>query len=148
MIGSPLKAYVWIAAIWLIYLKRPEKCSTMPDFRKPEYMLPTIWMNKRSALIDVWGVGTKLITAYDQPALGAVYKLIAIENETGEMVDTIKISSIQRRLQLRAENGFIASSTGTTANRKAIILRWRMKNHRRRRVSKCSIRCIRILPNS
>ena len=32
--------------------------------------------------IDVWGVGTKLITAYDQPALGAVYKLVSIENET------------------------------------------------------------------
>src|SRR5690625_4031891 len=43
--------------------------------------------------IDVWGVGTKLITAYDQPALGAVYKLVSIENEEGEMVDTIKISA-------------------------------------------------------
>src|SRR5690606_6332111 len=35
----------------------------------------------------------KLITAYDQPALGAVYKLVAIEDEYGEMVDTIKISA-------------------------------------------------------
>ena len=37
------------------------------------------------AKIDVWGVGTKLITAYDQPALGAVYKIVAIEDETGKM---------------------------------------------------------------
>ena len=50
-------------------------------------------LKAQGAKIDIWGVGTKLITAYDQPALGAVYKLVAIENEQGEMVDTIKISS-------------------------------------------------------
>lgn len=50
-------------------------------------------LKAQGARIDVWGVGTKLITAYDQPALGAVYKLISIEDEHGEMVDTIKISS-------------------------------------------------------
>ncbi|ASN05070.1 nicotinate phosphoribosyltransferase [Virgibacillus necropolis] len=51
-----------------------------------------ISLQAQGAKIDAWGVGTKLITAYDQPALGAVYKLTAIENENGEMVDTIKIS--------------------------------------------------------
>jgi nicotinate phosphoribosyltransferase len=50
-------------------------------------------LKAQDAKIDVWGIGTKLITAYDQPALGAVYKLIAIEDEHGRMVDTIKISS-------------------------------------------------------
>lgn len=50
-------------------------------------------LKAQGAKIDVWGVGTKLITAYDQPALGAVYKLIAIEDENGQMQDTIKISS-------------------------------------------------------
>ena len=50
-------------------------------------------LKMQKAKIDVWGVGTKLITAYDQPALGAVYKLVAIENEQGEMIDTIKLSS-------------------------------------------------------
>lgn len=49
-------------------------------------------LKAQGAKIDVWGIGTKLITAYDQPALGAVYKIVAIENEQGEMVDTIKIS--------------------------------------------------------
>lgn len=29
----------------------------------------------QGANIDIWGVGTKLITAFDQPAFGAVYKL-------------------------------------------------------------------------
>jgi nicotinate phosphoribosyltransferase len=50
-------------------------------------------LKMQHAKIDVWGVGTKLITAYDQPALGAVFKLVSIENEQGEMVDTIKLSS-------------------------------------------------------
>jgi nicotinate phosphoribosyltransferase len=50
-------------------------------------------LKAQGAQIDVWGVGTKLITAYDQPALGAVYKLASIENENGEMEDSIKISS-------------------------------------------------------
>ena len=47
----------------------------------------------QKAKIDVWGVGTKLITAYDQPALGAVYKIVSIEQENGEMRDTIKLSN-------------------------------------------------------
>ena len=50
-------------------------------------------LKSQGAKIDTWGVGTKLITAYDQPALGAVYKIVSIEDENGEMQDTIKISS-------------------------------------------------------
>lgn len=50
-------------------------------------------LKAQGAQVDVWGIGTKLITAYDQPALGAVYKIVSIENEEGVMEDTIKISS-------------------------------------------------------
>lgn len=50
-------------------------------------------LKSQDAKIDIWGIGTKLITAYDQPALGAVYKLVSIENEDGQMIDTIKISA-------------------------------------------------------
>jgi nicotinate phosphoribosyltransferase len=50
-------------------------------------------LKAQGAKIDHWGIGTKLITAYDQPALGAVYKLVSIEDENGQMVDNIKISS-------------------------------------------------------
>lgn len=50
-------------------------------------------LKTEGAKVDSWGIGTKLITAYDQPALGAVYKIVAIEGENGQMEDTIKISS-------------------------------------------------------
>ncbi len=50
-------------------------------------------LKAQGAKVDSWGIGTKLITAYDQPALGAVYKLVSIENESGEMEDTIKITA-------------------------------------------------------
>jgi len=50
-------------------------------------------LKAQEAKIDVWGIGTKLITAYEQPALGAVYKVVSIEGENGKMNDTIKISS-------------------------------------------------------
>lgn len=50
-------------------------------------------LKAQGARVDAWGIGTKLITAYDQPALGAVYKMVAIENDKGELEDTIKISA-------------------------------------------------------
>ncbi|MGT2799589.1 nicotinate phosphoribosyltransferase [Streptococcus marmotae] len=50
-------------------------------------------LKMQKAKIDVWGVGTKLITAFDQPALGAVYKIVAIEDENSGMRNTIKLSN-------------------------------------------------------
>ena len=42
----------------------------------------TIWhMKAQGAAIDVWGVGTALITSKDCPALGGVYKLVAEEKD-------------------------------------------------------------------
>jgi nicotinate phosphoribosyltransferase len=49
-------------------------------------------LKAQGAQIDGWGVGTKLITAYDQPALGAVYKMVA-KKINGKWEPTIKISS-------------------------------------------------------
>lgn len=50
-------------------------------------------LKMQDAKIDVWGIGTKVITAFDQPALGAVYKLVSIEDSKGNMMDTLKLSS-------------------------------------------------------
>lgn len=44
------------------------------------------------AKITTWGIGTRLATAYDQPALGGVYKLAAIANEEGQLEPRIKLS--------------------------------------------------------
>lgn len=49
-------------------------------------------MKENGAQVNVWGVGTKLVTAYDQPALGGVYKLAAIKRKNGEWMDKIKLS--------------------------------------------------------
>ncbi len=48
-------------------------------------------LKAQGSRIDTWGVGTQLITAADQPALGGVYKLVERE-VNGEMIPTIKIS--------------------------------------------------------
>ncbi|SFJ56689.1 MULTISPECIES: nicotinate phosphoribosyltransferase [unclassified Bacillus (in: firmicutes)] len=83
-------------------------------------------LKSQGAKIDVWGVGTKLITSFEQPALGAVYKLVCIEDENGTLNDTIKISSnpekittpglkriyrIINRINQHAEGDYIALET-------------------------------------
>ncbi|RME71634.1 MAG: nicotinate phosphoribosyltransferase [Planctomycetota bacterium] len=49
-------------------------------------------LKDQGARIDVWGVGTKLATAWDQPALGGVYKLAAIETPSGRWRRMVKLS--------------------------------------------------------
>jgi len=56
-----------------------------------EYIIHSL-KKEQNAAIDVWGVGTKLITAFDQPALGAVYKLSALQESDGNWIDKIKLS--------------------------------------------------------
>lgn len=54
-----------------------------------EYLIESL--KHQGAKINLWGVGTKLVTAYDQPALGGVYKLGAIE-EKGRWIPKVKLS--------------------------------------------------------
>ena len=49
-------------------------------------------LKAKGATIGVWGVGTRLVTAHDDPALGGVYKLSAIRREDGSWSDRVKLS--------------------------------------------------------
>ncbi len=47
---------------------------------------------QQGAKIDSWGVGTRLITSEDLPALGGVYKLAAVIEKDGTVTPKIKLS--------------------------------------------------------
>ena len=49
-------------------------------------------IKQQGGAVAVWGVGTKLVTAYDQPALGGVYKLAAIREPGGTWLPRVKLS--------------------------------------------------------
>jgi nicotinate phosphoribosyltransferase len=49
-------------------------------------------LKNQGACISLWGVGTKLASAYDQAALGGVYKLGAIQDDKGTWQHRIKLS--------------------------------------------------------
>lgn len=74
-------------------------------------------LKEQGARIDVWGVGTRLVTGGDQSALGGVYKLGAIREPGGPWQPRIKLSEQAAKisspgvLQVRrysVEQGFVA----------------------------------------
>lgn len=55
-----------------------------------EWLIETL--RDQGAQIDIWCVGTKLMTSYQTPALGVVYKLMAADRGDGKLLPKIKIS--------------------------------------------------------
>lgn len=49
-------------------------------------------LKRQEARIDIWGVGTRLVTSFSCPALGGVYKLTALDEGGEQMVPKIKRS--------------------------------------------------------
>ncbi len=78
-------------------------------------------LKDQGATIAVWGVGTKLSTAYDQPALGGVYKLSALRrNDSSNWQYKVKVSEQTTKVstpgvlqvrRYRDEDQFIADMT-------------------------------------
>jgi nicotinate phosphoribosyltransferase len=55
-----------------------------------EWIVETL--KRQGARVDIWGVGTRLVTSFSCPALGGVYKLTALDNGRGRMEPKIKRS--------------------------------------------------------
>lgn len=77
-------------------------------------------LKEQGARISVWGVGTKLVTAYDEPALGGVYKLAAYRKLGGEWEPKVKLSEqtiktsipgIQQVRRYHGEDGHLMGDT-------------------------------------
>lgn len=66
------------------------KTKIMASNELDEYLIRDL--KQQGAKINIWGVGTNLVTGKDQPALDGVYKLAAIQNEKGEWVHKLKLS--------------------------------------------------------
>ena len=72
-------------------------------------------LKNQKSKISIWGIGTKLVTAYDNPSLGAVYKLTALKNDKNEWEKKIKLSEqkikinnpgINQVIRFKKENKF------------------------------------------
>lgn len=66
------------------------KTQIMASNELDEYLIRDL--KQQGAKINIWGVGTNLVTGKDQPALDGVYKLAAVQNEKGEWVHKLKLS--------------------------------------------------------
>lgn len=98
-------AYLSIEARRLLDDAGFEKAGIVASNELDEHVIQDLKL--QGATIAVWGVGTRLATSYDQPALGGVYKLGATRKDDGTWTPRVKLSeqpiktSIPGMLQVR-----------------------------------------------
>jgi nicotinate phosphoribosyltransferase len=83
-------AYLSIQARRLLNEAGFEKAQILASNDLDEGIIASL--HEQGAQIGVWGVGTKLATAFDDPALGGVYKLSAVREPGGPWQHRIKLS--------------------------------------------------------
>ncbi|WP_370589830.1 hypothetical protein [Rufibacter sp. LB8] len=83
-------AYLSIEARKLLDAAGFPKVAILASNDLDEYLIQSL--KQQGARIDTWGIGTKLVTAYDQPALGGVYKLAALKTKDGTWDFKVKLS--------------------------------------------------------
>ncbi|MCL2046967.1 MAG: nicotinate phosphoribosyltransferase [Oscillospiraceae bacterium] len=71
-------------------------CRIIASNSLDEYLIKSLLTE--DAKIDVFGVGERLITAKSDAVLGCVYKLVAVENEYGEIIPKIKVSESDTKI--------------------------------------------------
>ena len=66
------------------------ECTITVSNSLDEYLIRDLLL--QGAQINAFGVGERLITARSEPVFGGVYKLVAVEDESGHVTPKIKIS--------------------------------------------------------
>ena len=89
-------AYLSNKARQLLDLENLQEVQIFASNALDEHVLTTL-KNQKSK-ISFWGIGTKLVTAYDQPSLEAVYKLSAIKDTNGHWVKKLKLSEQKNKI--------------------------------------------------
>lgn len=73
-----------------------------------EYIIKSL-LRDQGAPIDIFGVGTQLVTAHDDPALGGVYKLASIEGDSrikiSENYAKVNFPGVKKVVRLINDNG-------------------------------------------
>ena len=71
-------------------------CKIIVSNSLDEYIIRDVL--SQGASIDAFGVGERLITARSEPVFGGVYKLVAVEDEEGNIIPRIKISENEEKI--------------------------------------------------
>lgn len=89
-------AYLSIEARKLLDEAGFEEAKIVASSDLDEHVITSL--KQQGAKIDIWGVGTKMATSYDQPALNGVYKITARRDPEGAWEPKIKLSEQRAKI--------------------------------------------------